>query len=266
MSQIETGDLAGSAGGTARLNEHEWAMLGRSVAVKPEDHIGEAPSIDDPVVAPAGKPTDDLIDRIDERSEGPHPLSDADFEFPIKILVAGQERPGIFRGNDCFILLDKGEEYAIRIENRKQSTVMMRLLVDGLNTLPQVVGKGVETTEIAPRVNLQDARAWVLDPAKRRRYTVKGFFTSTGRKAKFRTFEVTDAAEGIAARRNFTDQIGMITVVFYNKASGSRGVATKLGREDETTVQTYRAKVGDLLAVVNIRYVSPAALRQLQND
>ena len=267
LTEIEEGNVSGSAGGTAKLNEHEWAMLGRSVAVRPQDHIPNAPSVDEPVVATEENRKDQLIDRLDRRSEGPHPLKDPKFQFPIKIVVDGKERKGVFRANDYYVPLESGETYAIRVENRADRVAMMRLLVDGLNTLPQAVGKGVQTLEVAPRVNFNDARAWVLDPAKRRSYVVKGFFTSTGARARYRSFEVVEAGQGIASRRNYTDQIGLITAVFYDKAAEgtTRGAdrETRLGREGQTTVGHYRAKVGDLLAVVNIRYMSPEAVRQI---
>ena len=60
LVRTEGEDVIASAGGTALLNESEWAMLGRSVAVKPEDRRIVPPSGDDPrpVAATAGHRAD----------------------------------------------------------------------------------------------------------------------------------------------------------------------------------------------------------------
>ena len=65
-------------------------------------------------------------------------------------MIGGQERPGVFRGNDMFVPVRKGEVLEIWIENHSGKLTLMRLLVDGLNTLPELEkAKGVATYLVA---------------------------------------------------------------------------------------------------------------------
>ncbi len=253
LVRTDSDDLAGSAGGAAVLNESEWAMLGRSAALTAQDLRPE-------VTRPGQKPVSreqQLIKKLDEKSEGAHPLLDPNFSFPVKIMVSGKERKGAFRGNDYFVSLRKGEVYEIWIENRTKQTVMMRLLVDGLNTLPEKeTTKGVQSVVIGKRVNLDEAKAWELDPEYATLYAVRGFVTELGPQGKLREFVVVDADQSLAARQKFTDQIGLITAAFYAPATGSRGIGTGLGKErNEEILKAKESRCGNLLAVVHIRYV-----------
>jgi len=248
----ETGEIVGSAGGIAQLNESEWAMLGRSVMVKDDDRVPPLPGGDEPTESPE----DTLVDRLDEHAQGPHPLSDPKFPYRVKVMVNGQERKATFRGNDMHVTLRQGEVYQIRVENQSRQLVLMRLLVDGLNTLPEKEKdtKGIETQAVAQRVNLGDARPWVLDPAVSPTFAVAGFVTETGVNGKYKEFTVVDASQSLAARQKFTDQIGLITAAFYAPAGGSRGVGTTGGREQRFDGTEKKAQVGDLLGVVHIHY------------
>jgi hypothetical protein len=139
---------------------------------------------------------------------------------------------------------------------------MMRMLVDGLNTLPQqVMEKGVATLVIAPPVSLDEARAWLLDPERSPVNAVRGFVTQIGVQGEVREFTVVDAADSLAARQHFTQQVGVITVAFYAPAGDGRGIGTAAGRERSEEIEEREGfKVGNLLAVVHLRYVEPAAL------
>ena len=253
---VENDELAGSAGGAAVLNESEWAMLGRSVTVKPEYRMPELP----PPGQTARPIVQQVVQKLDIGAEGPHPLSDPRFQFPVKIIVGGKPRPGVMKGNDYYVPLRKGEIYQIHIENRTADPVVMRLLVDGLNTLPeQETTKGVKTYIVGKRVSLDGARPWEMDP--RKAYQVPGFVTETGAKGQYRDFVVVDANVSLAARQKFTDQIGIITAAFYAPVSGARTVGTDLGEAHNVAIEEgVGYPVGPLLAVVHIRYVEPEAL------
>ncbi len=257
LVRTEGEDVLASAGGAALLNESEWAMLGRSVVVKPEDRRLVLPSGNDP--QPVAAP---VVERIDERSRGPHPMQDPKFPYRLKIMIGGQERPGVFRGNDLFVPVHKGEVMEIWIENHSGNLTLMRLLVDGLNTLPELEkAKGVATYLVGKRVNLDEAREWVLDPKAGEVNAVRGFVTETGVQGKLNEFVVVDADDSLAARQKFTDQIGLITAAFYAPASGPRRVGMGLGKErQENLDERAGPEAGNLLAVVNIRYVEAEAL------
>jgi hypothetical protein len=261
-----TGDATiASVAGTAFINESEWAMMGLSGEVKPEDHT--APSTGDQA---DGDP--DVIDGLDERAEnGLHPCVDPKFPYRVFLVVDGKERQGKVVGTDYVVGLRKGEKYQIWIENRKpqsqRSPVMMRVLVDGLNTLPEKLDtKGLVTYEWARRVNLDDARTWELHP-NRDKVAIAGFVTKVDNSGKpdmrgeMREFLVTDLEKGLAARQHFTDNVGMITVAFYGTDSGGRrGISTTGGDAISARFDAARGyQIGDMLGAVNIRYVDADA-------
>ena len=248
--------IAATAGGTAWLNESEWAMLGRSAVLAESDRNSAAAAPDAPTRATA------VVAKLDAQAAEPHPMQAGDSPFRISLLIDGQVREPVFRGNDMFVPVSVGETYQVFVENDSNETVVMRLLVDGLNTLPQKIPtKGIQTVEVAPRVNLESARGWVLDPAVSQEFAVKGFVTETGAAGAYREFDVVDADQSLAARRQFTEQVGVITAAFYAPARDRGAVGTGLGDEgrDDLTVRK-GVQPGDLLCVIHLRYVDANSL------
>lgn len=258
LIDTETDEAVISVGGVAEINESEWAMLGGSALVSPAVYRVDISESDrQRPFRFASK-----VEKLDQLARGPHPLLDPKFPYRVKIIIGGQERQGMFRGNELFVPVRVGEEYEVLVENRSGRIVLLRLLVDGLNTLPQKQQKGVRGDSIAARVNLDEARHWVLDPAKSKENGFRGFVAETGQHGEVRKFKIVDAEASLAARRQFTDNIGLITAAFYADAGHARGgVATGFGesREEDLTERA-GTKVGNLLAVVNIRYVEEKAL------
>jgi len=215
------------------------------------------------------------VERLDEKArEGGHPLADHAFPFPVKIMVQRGnslvERPGRQVGSDWVVEMAPGEEYAVRIANKTGGPVLMRLLVDGLNTrVEKDELKGVSTMVAGMRVNLDQARPWVLDPGlpgvfKQNGvplWDLKGFEKAESETAdsEFGRFTVVDVASSLAQRRGFTDQIGTITAAFYKpRKPGDRGaIGTDAGRTHRERVRIVKGyEVGPMLAVVTIRYVA----------
>jgi len=266
----QTGDMAASTGGLALLTESEWAMLGKSVHRK--ERYAPLPDSPDDVIP-------DGVDELDDLSNGPHPLRDPKFPFPVRILVGGKERKGVFHGNDYYVPVRQGEVYSVQVESKlRKEPVVLRLLVDGLNTLPEKVEavKGVETYEVAPRVSLENARHWVLDPKKNRagRWTIKGFVTETGSQGKLREFKIVEKQDSVAAQQNFTDQIGLITAAFYMPLAEPRGgialgaaPGTGFGEERiERLDEVANVKPGRLRSVVHIHYVDADELENMKQQ
>ena len=183
-------------------------------------------------------------------------------------------------------VLARGEEFRIVFRATSSEDVFVRILVDGLNTLsqprPGITTRGIvieaadpdsegENT-IAPRVSLEEARPWVVLANERRIIEVPGFFDVSTDNHIVRRFQIVDADEAVAARRNYTEQIGLITVAFYRGvpapgevSAGTRGrVGTGMGAAERTNLERYRGEKvpGDLIAVYNIRYMTPEMLRQ----
>ena len=265
--------LVGQARGVARLNDSEWALLGRSVRVEPTDYPKQ-PELPAPTI-----PLEvEDIGQLEERADRGHPLADPSFPYRVSLVVDGQRREPVFRGAEALVPVAAGERYQVRIENHSQEPVFLRLLVDGLNTLPERVltGKGVRV-EVLPRaerlaaqpVNLSEARAWRLDAPlsgrTSRAYIVRGFYSQVGDDSRYNVFQVVDARDSQAARLGFAEQAGLITAAFYEpvpKSVGQRSVGTALGPEYRSQTELYRGETmpGPLRDVVHLRYVAADAL------
>lgn len=271
---IETeGDATlASVGGMVALNESEWAMLGRSVALSFNDRYGP-----DNAPAPGVEPIsldDHSIHVADKKSRGPHPLQDPKFAFPIKFVISGKERKLVFKQlgegpdkrTECFLPVRNSEKIDIHIENRSGEVALMRLLLDGLNTLPEKEQtKGVSTYVWGKRMSLDDARAWVLDPATvrgpKKIWAIRGFVTNTGAAGSWREFVVVDADKSLAARQQFTDQLGLISAAFFATAPGSRApLGIGAGEERSADLTERAASPGTMLSVVHVRYVDADTL------
>lgn len=284
-------DVAAVVGGNAWLSESEWGMLGKSVTVKPEDRRPEPPKEDEP----PRRSEDVVVDRMDQKADGPHPLSDPKSPYRVWLQVNGQERKGEFRGNKYYVPLKKGEVYVVYVENNSKELTLMRLLVDGLNTMfeedslsssqtatestngaPVPQDKGLSTYIIGKHVNLEEARGWVLDPNDKERndwarlnranpnkYSVQGFVTKLGKDGKMAQFTVVDASQSLAARQKFTSQIGVITAAFYKGTgvstdSASRKIGTDAGSSIDVPLVPVKADFGALQSIIHIHYYDPA--------
>ena len=265
----------GSANGVCFLNESEWSMLGHSGAAPPPSPVGNTES---PQAAMAAR-----IDTLDAQAKKPHPAVDPNFPFAVEIFVKNDrgefvKREGGVRGNDYIVPLKTGEIYAIKVLYREKHEAFLRVLVDGLNTLPQrrkrpekgmdVEGTGAPPSDekpewvVAPRVNLAEARPWHLEPAgdNPAPYAFRGFYKEgeNGTKDTYNEFVVTNAPDSTAARRGYTENIGLITVALYT-ATKPRAIGTKRGKEYQQDLETYEGGLvpGELLGVLHIRYEEP---------
>ncbi|WP_254508864.1 caspase family protein [Anatilimnocola floriformis] len=251
LQNIETESLAGAAGGSALLSEQEWAMLGHSVAIKPEDRPPPVPGL--------SNQESELIPKLDEKAGQAHPMKDPRFPYRISVVINGQERKGVFRGNDYVIPVRNGEVYEVQVKLLNQENVCVKLLIDGLNTLPQTLKgeKGVQTVEIAPIVKLDEAREWILDSAKnpQRLWAFRGFVTETGSAGSLKKFVITDAAKSLAAQKEFTESMGLITAAFYTATAARSGTTVQPWETKEELKERNDVEAGDLIGVVNIRYM-----------
>ena len=260
LKRTDTGDVIESAGGLAAINISEWASFGHSVVIAPEDR---RPDVSTP--GHRSRPLADLlIERLDEYAKDPHPLKDPSFPLRLRLMVGNEERKGVFRNNDYLVPLRVGEEYSIEVENNTGREILMRLLVDGLNTLPQAAdAKGLGTMEVAPRVNIDSARHWSLDPKFGKLFRISGFVTNGGAQGEWLRFRVARAEKSLAAQKQFTDQLGLITAAFYYPAGDPRGVIGTEAAEAEgvSVIESGSTKVGNTVTTITIRYVDPDELK-----
>lgn len=304
LKRLDQGDIVATAGGPTQLSVDDWAQLGRSVEL-----VNEPPT---PTIVPAvpSAPRISLvstkIDRLDDLASGAHPFSrQSKSPFRVRIMIKGadgrysEERRGVIQGNDYIVPFRKGEVFALEVEQHTGKRVLMRLLVDGLNTLPQKYEPGSESatpeadpehlethTEIDPaarprpgdpnkgvvrvvvgeRVALDEARPWVLDPAELQRknkkfWRVTGFAQKLGSLGETREFTVVDAKDSLAAHREYTDQLGIITVAFYTAVPARRNARGQLGvlpgqvRNEVIEIVDGPKMCGELLGLYTIKYV-----------
>ena len=275
LIETATGDVLGRWDMPAILNDSEWAMLGHSVGIRrnerdPADH-GLVPSSDPK-----------FFEVLDKKAQEAHPMIDPKFPYRVRMMIDGKERQGIFQGNEYFVPVRDGEVYELWIENKNNIKTLMRLLVDGLNTLsehePDQSGGKIKEVS-AKRMSLTDARHWVLDPSRGQTvYAVRGFVATTGPRGTVDRFKVVAAENSLAARQQFTSDIGLITAAFYvpydpvadlpqrgmtwgSSAFGSPRVGTGRGERISEKMETVdNTRPGRLICVLNIRYVSFDAL------
>jgi uncharacterized caspase-like protein len=283
------GTVLATANGTMELSPNEWGMLGQSATLQPEDHDPPAPQPGAPPAPGVDAQADQTVARLDEEAQGPHPLSQSNNDFGIRIVVKkpdGQleDRKPRFKGNDCYVTLKKGEVFEVLATHKSDQRVLLRLLIDGLNTMledaggppgeqletvevpvdPSAPDKGVVRKIIGKRVSLDEARPWVLDPKDRNPrnpwWRIGGFASALGASGKVREFEVVDASQSLAAEREFTDQIGIITAAFFAPKGTSRGgnEGVRPGEEVNQSIRVVggNKECGNLLSVINIHYGS----------
>jgi len=240
-----------------------------------------------------------------------HPLEDPLCPFGVKILVRDParglfvERKPVFRDGRMLVSLQEGEVYQVRVEVRPwqggQETpatsdaarealagpaILMRLLVDGLNTLPEKTpDSSAKAVAVAPApageyrmaapVPLEQARFWVLRRDRGGVYVIPGFFRQTSPLGNYREFTVVAPEESLAAQQKKTDQIGVISVALYapkppHAGDGIRGIdpsqpGTGAGQEATMRIDRYEAvEVGELLSLIQIHYIDPAEIAPLE--
>lgn len=217
-----------------------------------------------------------------------HPLVDPEFPYRVQLYVNGKPAPARFSADKKrqYVSVEKGQAYTIRVQNRSQNPVFLRLLVDGLNSLPdrpltyeqkdgnsllEVAAKDEQSTLVAaPYALLHNARCWYCEKGE---YEVRGFFTEIGApsaqsvstlvRGKRAEFVVTDASLSEASLRGHTKDVGIITAAVFSavddpllrKSIGPR-FGTRLGNVAAENVELYTQNLvpGELLAVIHLHY------------
>ena len=118
----------------------------------------------------------------------------------IEIMVKGVSQPKFVHNGRLYVEALKGREYAIRLRNPYPVRVAVALSVDGLNTID------------ARETTAGDARKWVLGPYEI--VTISGWQTS---QSEARRFEFTTEARSYGAALGKTENLGMISAVFFKE-------------------------------------------------
>ena len=118
----------------------------------------------------------------------------------VEIMVKGVSQPKFVHNGRLYVEALKGREYAIRLRNPYPVRVAVALSVDGLDTID------------ARETTAGDARKWVLGPYEI--VTISGWQTS---QSEARRFEFTTEARSYGAALGKTENLGMITAVFFKE-------------------------------------------------
>ncbi len=118
----------------------------------------------------------------------------------IVILVNGAPQPQYTHNGRLYVEALRGKEYAIRLHNPYPVRAAVALSVDGLNTID------------ARHTSAADARKWVLGPHET--VTISGWQIS---QAQARRFEFTTEPKSYAQALGKTDNLGVITAVFFKE-------------------------------------------------
>lgn len=249
----------GKAKGTAELGQSDLAMFANPDEVPPPEVAGEPPQ-DDLSLSPSDRlriPVRPIAAPSPMVPSPVHPLHDPKFasQFRVRFMVAGNERKLLFEKDKCYLPVRPGEVYEIFIENRTGKKVILRALVGGRNTLPEVRVMP-EALENAP-ADLKTARYWVLDPKNTLEgwVAIRGFVEKLGAQGQLREFTVKEVNTSLAGRDTFSDQLSMITLAFYETGT-TRGLGTVGGAiRPELIPVVEDPGVRELLGVANIMLV-----------
>ena len=138
----------------------------------------------------------------------PRAASDPGLRPAVEVLVGGSRLPSYAARGTVYIEALKGREYEIRLRNPYPVRVAVALSVDGLNTID------------ARHTNAQAARKWVLGPYET--VTISGWQTSM---THARRFEFTSEEQSYGAWLGKTNDLGVITAVFFRERVPERHLA-----------------------------------------
>lgn len=211
------------------------------------------PDLEVPIL-PSTSPVDRISEEIAEHEGKDHPMLDADFPYRAWIEVDGKLSRGKLCKNDrnkWFIPIPQGKRFVVRAKNKTDKLVLVKILADGFSTLPSFTG------EPMPREHLADAQAYYLTP-ENDRFAIEGFLTELGdKKGKLKYFMLGDVSESYANRRKYTEQLGIISVAFYEAVPSKRGGGVGIvdGGDGETEIEYLKGfRPGNLLSVLHLRY------------
>lgn len=217
LIKVRTGDVLASVSAMISVDDDLWLLLGGPFyKPSPSDDpppvwgVGQTPFY----VSPSDFPT--------SSSAGEHPLKKRDFPFGVQVIASGRVKELTRRRDGGLVFgATPGETYEIRIENRTDRRVMVKVLVDGINSLAQS-----DTTPGLSHVFLDEARGWVVSPDSK--VSIAGWYRKTTPPIDLRRFQVDDPERSVAASLGFIKDVGQITVAFYAESTSSPPSPTPL--------------------------------------
>ncbi len=267
LSQIEIAEKSSLMQAPKLTNQEP----GKKIAAVAQASDGVLPDYRSAISVPEPIGARDVAQPVTSETPTLVPLSENDvrmFRVRFEVKRSGQfhQLQPVFRDGKTYIPLELGDVYRIRIHNPLSEYVMVRVLVDGLNTLPEkivvpekvkfaavasddlmqyveslkaagamIVQDGNSFYQVAAPMGLDNARPWQFAPGTEA--LISGFFCEVGASGKYNEFQVTDASFSIGGQTNFTGQLGIITIGFFKAvpsepvvpATNARSVGTRMG-------------------------------------
>jgi hypothetical protein len=137
----------------------------------------------------------------------------------MEVLVGGRRVPIYHARGTLYVEALKGREYEIRLRNPYPVRVAVALSVDGLNTID------------ARHTTAAGGRKWVIEPYGS--VTISGWQTSS---SHARRFEFTTEEQSYGAWLGKTNDLGIITAVFFRERVPVRVASVEQDREPRPSV------------------------------
>lgn len=178
-----------------------------------------------------------------------------DSRFAMEIVVKGKARAATLQEDTQlpFVEMTKGEEYVVRLHNRSDFAVGVRLMIDGVSMF-------VDSKDAPP-----DSLV-IVGPGKV--VEIQGWWISAQGSSAMKAFEVGEAAESVAMRvKAPTSKIGTISASFHaawpsdgrppqdERLAGKNSLGTKQGRDLSQNNQVRKNLIfGACRSIITIRY------------
>ncbi len=295
---------------TVRLTENELAQQGVAFSFKEMNAETKDETNEETYVATEiGVMPQDEIERLDEVQEQVaaqrNPMDDDSLPYKVEIFArrAGQarakfvKRVGKTKNGVYYVPLDQGEEYRLNLVNSSQDgqNSYVRVLIDGVSATLREAPKNARAKSAArllipkakepnasddqaasptylPDFSLETAAPLVVGAQKS--YALDGYLFIPRDSGKAQTTErrflVVDAQDSLAARNEYKEQIGLITVKFSVPEQSSpvsapnrRGSGTGFGETTKVKIKRVQLLPDKTAVVYQIRYVSSEEFERL---
>jgi hypothetical protein len=173
----------------------------------------------------------------------------------MEIVVKGKARAATLQEDTQlpFVEMTKGEEYVVRLHNRSDFAVGVRLMIDGVSMF-------VDSKDAPP-----DSLV-IVGPGKV--VEIQGWWISAQGSSAMKAFEVGEAADSVATRvKSPTSKIGTISASFHaawpsdgrppqdERLAGKNSLGTKQGRDLSQNNQVRKNLIfGACRSIITIRY------------
>ncbi len=245
--RLPEADFVGIKSGSAELDSDLAALFGETVILDPDD--GNRPPDESSVVTAV----------TSSHSSTSTTTMVSKSKYRIEIVTDGKAKPVYSAGRNLYVPAGRDEVFDIRLINESDRRVAVALFIDGLNTL----GRKRELPS--------QARKWIVDANSNATISGWQIDQDTARK-----FIFVGADESLAARMQYTDEIGIITASFYPEAvvqtppqaaaelGKGRGLGTGEGEEIESRTTVVQFKSVEVpSAIVTLHYDSVDAIKKL---